>query len=114
VGCSDDKNTIDPSDDTIAEFSSRGPSHYTKYKPDVVAPGVDIISLANSSTGYVSMSGTSMSTPVVSGCCALMLEKDPQLKPDDLKQRLTKNAYSLHQTRFAQGSGSVNVSALIK
>ncbi len=114
VGSSDDKNTIDPSDDTIAEFSSRGPSHYTKYKPDVVAPGVDIISLANNASGYVAMSGTSMSTPVVSGCCALMLEKDPQLKPEEIKQRLIKNAYSLHQTRFSQGSGIVSISSLIK
>lgn len=114
VGCSDDKKTVDPSDDTIADFSSRGPSRYTKYKPDIVAPGVDIISLANNANGYVAMSGTSMSTPIISGCCALMLEKYPNLKPDEIKQKLIKNAYSLHQTRFSQGSGLVSVNAILK
>ena len=55
------------------------------------------------------MSGTSMSAPVVSGCCALILEKYPDLKPDEVKQRLIKNAYSLRETKLAQGSGVVNL-----
>jgi len=41
---------------------------------------------------YLTLSGTSMATPVVSGAAALMLEKDPSLSPDTIKARLMKTA----------------------
>lgn len=113
VGCSDDKGTVDIKDDTIADFSSRGPSSYSRMKPDLVAPGVDIYSLSNAG-GYVPMSGTSMSTPIISGCCALLLEKEPKLSPDEVKRRLIGCTDSLNQPYVSQGSGLVNAASLLK
>lgn len=114
VGCSDDKNTIPIDDDTVADFSSRGPSPYTKSKPDLLAPGVNITSLANYGTGYITMSGTSMSTPLISGCCALLLEKNPKLTPNEVKELLIKSTYSLQQPKTVQGSGLINLQKLLK
>jgi serine protease AprX len=113
VGCLDDHRTIQREDDTIAPFSSRGPSHYTKYKPDLVAPGVDIMSLSNENNGYVPMTGSSMSTPIVSGACALLLEKSPQLSQDEVKSILIRNAHSLKLSRNEQGSGMVDLTGLL-
>ena len=80
--------------DNAAYFTSRGPvtwqnTEFGDYpyqpgigliRPDVCAPGVDIKSLNyQSNTGYTYMSGTSMATPCVAGCMALMLSKDINL-----------------------------------
>lgn len=59
--------------DTIAYFSSRGPSPWVEIKPDVVAPGVNITS-SIAGGAYGMMSGTSMATPHVAGLAALMWE----------------------------------------
>lgn len=57
-------------------FSSRGPTKEGLNKPDLVAPGVNIMSLSNTRLdGYISLSGTSMATPLVSGSIALILQK---------------------------------------
>ncbi len=45
VGAYDDNDTAGNEDDTVASFSSRGPTVYGKEKPDILAPGVDIVSL---------------------------------------------------------------------
>ena len=62
-------------DDTIPEFSSIGPSAYGGNKPDVVAPGVGVLSYSKEG-GYARGTGTSFSTPVVTGIVALMLESE--------------------------------------
>lgn len=113
VGCSDDIRTIPYEDDKIPEFSSRGPSPYTKSKPDLVAPGVNIMSLSTESGGYRAMSGTSMSTPMVSGACALLLEKNPNMTPNEVKQKLIRSAYSLKSSRYEQGNGVLNLRKLL-
>lgn len=95
VGALDTKGTAVRSDDTIAKFSSRGPTMYDHIvKPDLVAPGRNVIAgEADGSTlaaryperhiadGYMSLSGSSMSAGVVSGAVALLLERRPNLRP---------------------------------
>lgn len=100
-------------DDTIASYSSKGPSVIDHIvKPDLVAPGNRLVSLraagstldtaypqyrltpSNSNTPeYYVLSGTSMATPVVSGAVALMLQQTPSLTPDQVKVRLMETAW---------------------
>jgi hypothetical protein len=94
VGATDDLNTIDRTDDAIASYSSRGPRKdnndgypYDELKPDISAPGTDIISAEfdqfgdGSGNGYGPRgSGTSYATPMVSGIVALMIEANPDLR----------------------------------
>lgn len=67
--------------DEIAHFSSRGPTKEGKLKPNIVSPGVDIVSAnAFDSKGYVTMSGTSMAAPHLSGAIALLWNAFPKLQ----------------------------------
>ena len=70
--------------DAMAEFSSRGPvavDGSNRRKPDVVAPGVGILSSIRG-TGYNTMDGTSMAAPHVAGLVALLISVDPSLRGD--------------------------------
>ena len=64
-------------------YSSRGPTGDGRLKPDVMAPGGGVMSAQKGSgDGYVSYSGTSMSAPHVAGLAALMVQANPQMRPD--------------------------------
>jgi len=113
VGALDDRNTPSTRDDIIANFSSRGPTKRGAVKPDIVAPGVDIISLAvpgqNDSELYKSLSGTSMAAPVVSGCAALIHQMYPRYTNNQVKELLMSSADDLGFPPYAQGKGLINL-----
>ena len=115
VGAVDDKRTIDPSDDTIAAFSSRGPTLDGESKPDLVAPGVNIQSISSSKLdSYSSLSGTSMATPLVTGSMALLLDKYGDLSQKEIKNRLTSSCIDLKDQENNQGAGVLNLEKLFE
>ena len=106
VGALDDKGTPGRGDDAMAGFSGVGPTAADGLtKPDLVASGRSVISLrapgskvdtaypgSRVGTAYFKGSGTSFSTAVTSGSAALLLEREPNLTPDQVKARLLGNA----------------------
>ena len=106
IGNLDDKGTVDVSDDVINDSSSRGPTIDQIIKPDLLAPGTNIMSL-RTRWGYRSLTGTSMATPMVTGAVAQMLQKWPDLKPAQVKNRLRKNARDFGLQPTFQGSGAL-------
>jgi serine protease AprX len=108
VGATKTNNTPWRVDDTIASYSSKGPTPVDHFvKPDLVAPGNRIVSLESPGSTlastyssldlqggeYMRLSGTSMATPVVAGAAALMIQQDPALTPDTVKARMMKTAW---------------------
>ena len=115
VGATDDQNTIDREDDTIAGYSSRGPRRdngdgnpLNELKPEVTAPGTNIIQAEGcvssggcnnflggdaSNNGYTGRgSGTSYATPAVSGVMAMMIEANSNLSTAEIKEILKLTA----------------------
>lgn len=128
VGALDDRNTENRADDDVAIFSSRGPTIYGAVKPDILAPGVNIISLRvpNSyldkvqktnrvDSDYFSMSGTSMATPICAGIIALMLENEPNLSPERVKRRLmNRTDFWNDRDPTIYGAGYINADRAIR
>lgn len=102
--------------DIIAPSSSRGPVEWDGnylVKPDIVAPGINIISTKNGG-GYIVKSGTSMAVPHVTGADALILQANPEYNPEKVKQVLKENAKNLEYDPNIQGSGRIDVSNVFK
>ena len=113
------------SSDKVAGVSSRGPVTWQEtsfgdypynpgiglIRPDVCAPGVDVVSLNYANTGYTKMTGTSMAAPCVAGVISLMLSKDPSLTPAEISMILETSAVKLTETK-SNDSGSGRVDAL--
>jgi serine protease AprX len=142
VGATDTKQTTSTSDDTVATYSSWGPTLFDEYaKPDLVAPGNRLISLrvpgsyidttfptnlilvstyvptasADATPSYLMLSGTSTSTPVVAGAAALLLQKNPRLTPGDVKVRLMHSADPVAgASPYQQGAGALDVAGALK
>lgn len=98
---------IDCNNFIIPEFSSRGPVK-NFFKPDIVAPACDIISNNNKiidGKAYVKMSGTSVATPIIAGVSALICEKYPQIKPDQVKSFIIRHGKRMGYGRNVEGFG---------
>ena len=127
VGALNTWSTVGRSDDTVATFSSRGPTAYDfAVKPDVAAPGVKIISLqaknsllptlyptihtaGSGDNAYMYLTGTSQATPMVSGGIALLLQGSPGLTPAQVKLALQTGATFMSDAGLmGAGAGSVN------
>ena len=110
--------------DQLAEFSSRGPRKGDGgLKPDVTAPGVDIVAAKSKDATigvpvgdhYLKLSGTSMATPHTAGAAALLLQQHPSWKAKQLKGALMASAKSApDQGIFEQGAGRLDLTKAIK
>jgi serine protease AprX len=125
VGASDDHGTASTADDTVAEFSSQGPTYADGLaKPDVVAPGKSLQSLRSPGSEadlrypyFVDDarrlgSGTSFSAPEVAGAAAVLLQADPTASNDRIKFALTNTAHALGSANAA-GAGTIDVVAAL-
>ncbi|PYQ84272.1 MAG: hypothetical protein DMG02_31840 [Acidobacteria bacterium] len=133
VGAIDTQGTPQRSDDTVASWSSRGPTAYDLLlKPDLAAPGVRIASAeasgaylpttyparhvtGDSANAYFQLSGTSQSAAVVSGAAVLLLDNRSILRPTDVKAAIQlSSSLMTHEGLIGAGAGSVNVLAAIE
>lgn len=100
VGASDDMTT----DLRLPKnYSGQGPTECCVVKPEILAPGTNITSLDYRGNHYVKKSGTSMAAPVVSGALALALQKNPALRPEELKVKLYESADGQRKGKSAWG-----------
>ncbi|HUR13690.1 MAG TPA: S8 family serine peptidase [Mycobacteriales bacterium] len=133
VGAVDDLGTGTRGDDRVPAFTAQGPvvqgpagDRLVVAKPDVVAPGVSLVSLvapgshieqtAPPSTvgvaGYRRGSGTSQAAAVVSGAAALLLERR-DWTPDEVKAALVRGAFRLDAPSSVVGAGVISVAAAL-
>lgn len=124
AGAVDDLGTPSASDDVATEWTSRGPTSWGAAKPDVAAPGAHLVSVrapgstidvenpsARVEEAYFRGSGTSMSAAVTAGVAALVLSSEPNLTPNQLKQRLIDDATPIASASpTAVGAGVVRAS----
>ncbi len=94
----------------VSYFSSRGPTGDGRWKPDLVAPGEKIDSVAPEG-GLVRKDGTSMAAPHVSGAAALLLARHREFlrQPLRVKSVLCEAATDLGRERYFQGHGMLDV-----
>jgi serine protease AprX len=122
VGALDQHMTSDPSDDTVPSWSAYGMTMDGFHKPDVAAPGRYMVSAVPATAsipqtvpdrvlepGYMWMSGTSFSTPVVSAAAAQILARHPSFTADQVKGALMLSAnYLPNDPTRAAGVGEID------
>jgi serine protease AprX len=134
VGAYSHEGTISRSDDKMGLYSSRGPTARDfAAKPDIVATGTGIVSLSNpaslmyttkaafllkgklntASKPYLSLTGTSMASPMVAGTVALMLQANPNLTPNLVKAILQYTAQDYRYDAMTQGAGFLNTKGAV-
>jgi serine protease AprX len=134
VGAYSHQGTTSRGDDKMGGYSSLGPTaHDFLAKPDVVATGTGIVSLAipgstlyttksgyllkgslfSATKPYLSLTGTSMASPVVAGAVALMLEANPNLTPNLVKALIQYTAQDYGYDALTQGAGFLNVKGAV-
>lgn len=113
VGCSDDYKEVNVMGNRMIDYSGRGPTGACICKPEIIAPGAGIMSCSNEEGQYQSKSGTSMSTPLVSGAIALLLQKYPYMNNRDVKLMLRERAVDLGLPINQQGWGLLDVERLL-
>jgi serine protease AprX len=126
VGAADLNGTSDRSDDEVAPFSSRGPTQDGFEKPDLVAPGITIVSTRSVGSTidqehpdavvddtYFKGTGTSQAAAIVSGVAALMYDVNPSLKPNQVKGMLLDTAFRTTAYRVGGGAGLVDAEGAV-
>ncbi|MDH6215487.1 S8 family serine peptidase [Streptomyces pseudovenezuelae] len=120
-GAADSALTVGAVDsaDEAAYFTSAGPRYGDNaLKPDLSAPGVDILAarsqLIDGSGYYTSMSGTSMATPHVAGVAALLAQEHPDWTGAQLKDALMSTSEQLDASAYQLGAGRVSVPAAVE
>ncbi|MBQ2803478.1 MAG: S8 family peptidase [Lachnospiraceae bacterium] len=121
VGCHDGEFCKD-NPRRCESYSGRGDAFAIMKKPDIVAPGTDIISCnvepvkmgRTHYAPYVAKSGTSMATPIISGAAALALQCYPDMNNEEFKQKLTLTATDLGEPWNKQGWGMLHVARLLE
>ena len=127
VGAYNDQGDTDLGNDSVPQWSSRGPTAAGVAKPDVVAPGRTVTALrshgsaieannprALTSPSYIKGSGTSQAAAVASGAVALLLAQRPSLTPDQVKSVLMSSASPIPNLgRNTQGTGRLQIEAAL-
>ncbi|MDF2819741.1 MAG: hypothetical protein K0R15_182 [Clostridiales bacterium] len=124
VGASDDDRQVNIRGNKKVNYSGRGPTINLIQKPDVIAPGSNVVSCMTDAKfygkrrnpmrdTYTIKSGTSMSTPIVSGAVALLLEKYPDLTNKDVKIKLKDSSIDVGFVKEKQGWGLIDIKELL-
>lgn len=120
VGASDDDIAVDVFGSQTKNYSGRGPTCECIKKPDIVAPGSNIMScnlirrMGKINRPYISKSGTSMATPMVSGAICLLLSQYPQMSNREIKIRLKNSAVDLGESHEKQGWGMLHIERMLE
>lgn len=94
---------------TITSFSSNGPTSDGRIKPDVVAPGASVYVARMGEGNYYDFSnGTSFSTPITAGVCALILSAHPELNAMQVRDALRNTANNTASPNNVYGWGLIN------
>jgi serine protease AprX len=96
--------------DTIAAFSSRGPTADGRIKPDIVAPGVGVWTY-HPAAGPLPQTGTSLAAPLVSSSAALIMQAHPEAHAQDIRRAIMETGDNSSTPDTAEGWGMLNAYA---